>query len=85
MPEPGVLIAMPVDYPGYVVPGSLHGVCHKCRRGVWIAPSSWLILHDNPDIEVLCWVCAFAGMEKAPGEFMALTPAQLQEIEEWRR
>lgn len=85
MPDPKVLIAMPVDHPGYVVPGSLHGVCNKCRRGVWIAPSSWLILHEHPGTEVNCWGCAFARMDKEPGEIMDLTPAQRQEIEEWRK
>jgi hypothetical protein len=84
MPEPTVLIAMPVDHPGYVVPGSLHYVCTQCHRGVWIAPSSWLIMHENPGIEVLCWGCAFDRIDKEGGEMMELTPAQIQEIEEWR-
>lgn len=85
MSEQKVLIAMPVDYPGYVVPGSLHYICHECRRGVWIAPSSWLIMHGNPGMEVLCWACAAASIEKEPGEMMGLTPAQAEEIEEYRR
>lgn len=85
MPESNVLICMPVDHPGYVVPGSLHWVCHKCKCGVWVAPSSWLILHENPGMEVYCWECAFARMEKEPGEIMELTPAQRQEIEDWRK
>ena len=31
MSEQKVLIAMPVDHPGYVVPGSLRWICHECR------------------------------------------------------
>lgn len=85
MSEQKVLIAMPVDHHGYVVPGSLRWICHECHRGVWIAPSSWLIMHDDPAMEVLCWTCAAARMEKEPGEMVELTPAQIEEIEEYQR
>jgi len=85
MPEPAVLICMPVDHPGYVVPGSLHESCHKCGRGVWISPSSWFLLHDNPGAEVLCTDCALDRMGKEPGRIMEFTPAQVHEIEEYRR
>ena len=84
MSKPDVIIAMPFDHPGYVVPGSLHHICHQCHRGVWLAPSAWLMMHENPLLEVPCWHCAFARIEKEGGEMMGLTPAQIEEIEEWR-
>ena len=83
--EPTALVAMPVDYPGYVVPGSLQCQCQNCGCAVWVAPSSWLIMHEHPEMEVYCWDCAFDKMKKEPGEIIELTPAQRQEIEEWRK
>lgn|GEM_PF-2093709 len=82
--EPEILIAMPVDYPGYVVPGSFQHQCQNCRCAVWVAPSSWLMMREHPGMEVYCWDCAFIKMKKDPGEIMEVTPAQRQEVEEWR-
>jgi len=41
-------------------------------------------MHEHPDIEVLCLTCAFGKIETEPGAIIAITPAQRQEIEEWR-
>lgn len=71
----------------YVVPGSLTAKCAKCGERVWVAPSSLEIRQDNPDSQFVCNQCAFAQMEQCGGEveIMELTPAQIKEVEEYRR
>jgi len=86
MPERKTLISTPVSLGGYVPPGSLQDKCSKCGQPVWVAPSSWLILHDNPEMRILCMPCAIAQMKK-DGEFEieTITPAQAEEIDEYLR
>jgi len=83
MPEEKALICNQVSSPGYVVPGSLPGKCSQCGQPVWIAPSSWLFLHDNPTTVTLCMPCGLAAMVKNKGRIQAPTPAQREEIEEY--
>ena len=82
MPEQKILTCRPVSPPGYVVPGSLPSECSQCGKPVWISPSSWLLLHDNPEMVIRCISCAFADMEKHGGTIEDLTPAQREETEE---
>ncbi|KKL78846.1 hypothetical protein LCGC14_2020730, partial [marine sediment metagenome] len=82
--ERGALMCQPVSFRGYVVPGSLPDKCSKCGGLAWVSPSSLLILHDNPGIEILCMPCALAKMEKDPEfEIQGVTPAQTEEILEY--
>jgi len=84
MPERKTLICVPASFEGYVTPGSLPDKCAKCEQPVWVSPSSLLILHDNPGIEILCMPCALAKMEKDPEfEIQGVTPAQTEEILEY--
>ena len=84
MPERKTLICMPASYGGYVPPGVLQDKCSKCGQPVWVAPSSWLIMHDNPGIEILCTSCAFERMIKDKRfDIQAITPAQVEEILEY--
>ena len=86
MPERKTLLCQPVSFRGYVVPGSVPDKCSKCGQGVWVSPSSLLIMHDNPGIEILCVPCALAKMEKDPEfEIEGITPAQAGEIQEYFR
>jgi len=84
MPERKTLISMPVSLEGYVTPGSLQDKSSKCGQPVWVSPSSWLIMHDNPGMEILCTACAIANMKKDNHfEIEAITPAQAEEIREY--
>lgn len=83
MPEMKALISMRVSHHGYVVPGSLQGKCSECGELVWIAPSSWLFIHDNPGMKILCNECGLKQMMDEPGEIEMPTPAQLDEIKEY--
>ena len=86
MPEIKALICMPTSSEGYVVPGSLPAQCSKCRQPVWVAPSSWLIKQDTPDIVILCIPCSLAQMKKDNHfKIEDLTPAQAEEIEGYHR
>lgn len=86
MPERKTLVCMPVSFKGYVPPGSLPDKCSECGQPVWVSPSSWLIIHDNPSIEILCVPCTLAQMEKNPEvEIKAINPAQAEEINEYFR
>lgn len=87
MPEEQILICKAVDSPGYVVPGSLPMKCHECNKAVWVSPSSMLLLHDNPEMQIKCESCAFAHMSshKGTNEIVDLTQAQMEEIEEYYR
>lgn len=78
------LICAPVSHAGYVVPGSIPGNCSQCQQLVWIAPSSLLILHDNPGTDILCTECA-SKQTGSELEIEELTPAQLDEIEQFER
>lgn len=83
MPEQTMLICKLVNSPGYVVPGALPMKCHECDKSVWISPSSMLWLHDNPEMQIRCMPCAFAHIATHGGAVEDLTPAQLEEIEEY--
>lgn len=85
MPEEKILICQPASSLGYVVPGSLPGKCSQCGKPVWIAPSSLLLLHDNPEMVILCMPCAFAYKATHEGDIQDLTPAQREEVEEGLR
>ncbi|MBA7697334.1 hypothetical protein ES703_105999 [subsurface metagenome] len=82
--ERKTLICWPVSLKSYVTPGSLQDKCSKCGQPVWVSPSSWLIMHDNPGMEILCTACAIANMKKDNHfEIEAITPAQAEEIREY--
>ena len=84
MPERKTLVCVPASYEGYLPPGGLQHKCSKCGRPVWVAPSSWLIMHDNPGMEILCVPCAIAQMKKdREFEIEGITPAQAEEIREY--
>lgn len=85
VPEQKILICWPVSFPGYVVPGSLPMKCRECDKPVWVSPASMLLLHDNPEMTILCEPCVFAHMATHEGTIDALTPAQIEEIEEFKR
>ncbi len=87
--EEKTLICMPASFKGYVVPGSLPNKCSKCGRLVWVSPSSWLIMQDNPmqdnpGMAILCKPCALDQVKKAKHpKIEDITPAQAEEIEEY--
>jgi len=84
MPERKTLICMPAYFEGYVPPGGLQDKCSKCGQSVWVALSSWLIMHDNPGMKILCQPCALAQMkEDKQFKIEAITPAQAEEILEY--
>jgi len=85
MPEESALICKPVASPGYVVPGSLPSKCSQCGQPVWVAPSSWLLLYDSPTTAILCMACASANMAKHKVKIQELIPAQMEEIEKYRK
>jgi len=82
--DPLYILCMPVSHPGYVVPGSLKVKCEQCPELVFVAPSSWLIRHDNPGAKIICMKCALSEMESEGGEIMDITPAQLGEIQDYK-
>jgi len=84
MPEEKILICKPFSSPSFVM-GSLPGKCSQCGQPVWIAPSSWVLLHDNPGMVILCKACGFANIAKDKGEIQEPTPAQVEEIQEYYR
>jgi len=55
MPERKTLMCQPASFRGYVVPGRLPDKCSKCGQPVWVAPSSLLALHDNPEMKIFVW------------------------------
>ncbi len=83
----GALIANKVSHKGYVVPGSLPLKCSKCGELVWVSPSSFLIMVDEPEIVILCVECALKQIRETGGKATVegLTPAQEEEIEEYHR
>lgn len=85
MPEHHFIISNRVSYPGYVVPGSLQVKCSQCGELVWIAPSSWLIMQDNPGTEILCMECGHNMRVVEPGVVEPPTLAQLDELKEKHR
>jgi len=84
MPEKKTLICVPASFEGYAPPGSLQDKCSKCGQPVWVSPSSWLITHDNPGMEILCTPCTLERMKKDKHfEVEAITPVQAEEILEY--
>jgi len=56
MSERPILVCMPTN-PILVIPGSLPDKCSRCGQSVMVSPSSWQLLHDNPDAEIICVPC----------------------------
>ena len=83
--EDDILICKPTSQPGYLTPGSLPSRCSRCGQRVWLAPSSMILLHDKPEMKVVCLPCGLELMKVYPGTIERLTPAQLEEIEEARQ
>jgi hypothetical protein len=88
-PDEGtVLICKPVDFPGYIVPGSITRECAECGRLIILAPSGQDIIKDNPGSYALCWLCGAKFIEEHPGKLQPPTSAQREEIRqahEYRR
>jgi hypothetical protein len=64
--------------------GSLQMKCSKCGSLVYVAPSSWGIIHDNPGIEILCVPCLTVEMEKEKTvTIRGMNEAQADEIREY--
>lgn len=85
MTRPDYIVCCRVANASYIVPGSLTANCAKCGELVLVSPSSLEIRQDNPDSQFLCKECALPMMKEHVGEIMELTPAQVKEIEEYRR
>ncbi len=84
MAEPVSIICAPVTFKGYVTPGSIRDKCPQCGELVWVSPSSWLILHDNPGSAIICLRCAAAELPLVESPTMLdPTPAQLDEVREY--
>jgi len=83
MAERDILICWPVSRSGSMVPGSLTSKCSKCGEPVWLSPSSLLLLHDTPGMDIQCVECGRKQMISQPGEVRRPTPAQLDEIREY--
>ena len=82
--EKKFLMCQPVSFRGYVTSGSLQDKCSKCGQAIWVSPSSWLIMHDNPGIEILCTPCTLKKMKMTKHlEIRDITPAQVEEIREY--
>lgn len=84
MPEKIWLLCMPVPFKGYVPPGSLPDKCSECGQPVVVSPSSLLIMHDNPSMNILCIPCGVTELKKDKKfKIKAPTPAQAEEIKEY--
>ena len=81
--DSNMLICCRISFGGYVVPGSIPGSCCRCGEPVWIAPSSLLILNDNPGTQILCIECGLKAVAAEPGPIHKITPAQFSEVEEF--
>ncbi|GAH00012.1 unnamed protein product [marine sediment metagenome] len=75
---------MPASFRGYVVPGGVLDKCSKCGQLVWVSPSSLLIMHDNPGMDILCTLCSLTKIKKDKEfEIADITLAQAEEFEEY--
>lgn len=84
MPEETILICRPVSKGGYVLPGSVPMKCQRCGEPVRVSPSSFILMSDNPGMQILCTKCAFDRTDAGLcGEFQPLIPIQVNEIAEY--
>ena len=77
-----VLICRPAYIPARPVPGSLVCRCSRCGQDIIVAPSAWILSHDNPGTEFVCMSCGFKLIKENPGRLEPPTPLQLEEIRE---
>lgn len=82
---PTYIVCCRVANVSYVVPGCLTANCAKCGELVLVSPSSLEIRQGNPNSQLICIECVLPIMEEHGGEIAELTPAQVQEIEEYRK
>lgn len=55
--KPKMLLCSPKE-PGWTAaPGSVTGVCARCRREIWISVAGVSILLSTPGLEVMCLYC----------------------------
>lgn len=64
---------------GYIIPGTVEGVCAQCGSKVRIAPSGQELIRVHGPT-VLCTSCARAAMSGANPEIMPITNNQLEEL-----
>ncbi len=50
------------------VKGARKAKCSRCRRHVWLSPSSWEMLRHYPGVPVMCVICFIKQMEKEKKE-----------------
>ncbi len=79
MSKDPILICLPDDYPVLKPPGSLPMKCTECPTIVSVSPSSWRILHDHPEVKVVCYYCSLSH----PGNLVQpASPDQLDDMAE---
>lgn len=83
MPKELRLVCESTNFLSYVVPGSVPMKCSECGQGVWVSPSSLLLLHDHSDMKILCLACVYPEMVAHGGTIDPPTPAQSEEIAEY--
>lgn len=77
MPDQAIVICLPIDVPGYRVPGSVERRCSKCNGRVSASPSSLELIRTR-GASILCVPCV--DLADVPGKLMPLTPMQTGEI-----
>jgi hypothetical protein len=77
MSKPGLLICVRDNEPIPKPPGSLPMKCSDCGALVTISPSSWQILHDHPELKVVCHVCSPPELSS---NLKPYTPDQLEDM-----
>jgi hypothetical protein len=81
-PEPAVLICTPASAPlSQVIPGSTTTRCRRCRRVVWLAPSS-LELLIRTDAVPVCMSC-LEWWEWVEAGVQTPNPDQVAELRTW--
>jgi hypothetical protein len=80
--EGTVLICKPLEFPGYVVPGSIITECAECGKPILVAPSGQDIIKENPGTYVFCLFCGAKFWQQHPSHIEPPTPAQREEIRE---
>jgi len=84
MARKNILVCTSITAGGPVVPGTLQIACSECGEMVYVSPSSWIIIHDNPGLVVLCIGCATVLQATVRTiQPHAPSPAQIAEIMEY--
>ena len=63
--------------------GTILDDCESCGDIVYVSPSSWIIIHENPGTKIMCLSCLVKRRGECQVDLQDFNEAQFEEIKEF--